>query len=108
MKYEYTFSISDPDSDSMYIRVDWGSSTAGDWIGPFSSGTKVKLNYTWYEKGTYTIRAQTIDIFDKESKWGTLKVTMPMNQQLNNFIIFRFLERILSILEKLLSIPTFN
>ncbi len=108
VKYEYTFSISDPDSDSMYIRVDWGSSTAGDWIGPFSSGTKVKLNYTWYEKGTYTIRAQTIDIFDKESKWGTLKVTMPMNQQLNNFIIFRFLERILSILEKLLSIPTFN
>lgn len=106
VEYEYLFSIHDPDNDLMYLRVDWGSGTPGKWHGPFSSGAIVKLNYTWSEKGTYTIRAQTMDIFDKESKWGTLKVTIPKNRQPNNSELFRLPEMFSSIFEKLLSLQT--
>ena len=90
------FSLSyDPDDDSMYLRVDWGSGSPGKWHGPFPSGTKVMLNYTWHKKGTFTIKAQAKDIGGLESDWGTLKVTMPKSKQSTTFFpwIHWFLER---------------
>jgi hypothetical protein len=77
VEYEYNFSIYDPDDDSMYLRVDWGNGTAGPWQGPYPSNTVVKLNHTWDEKGTYTIKAQVKDSYGAESEWGKLKVKMP-------------------------------
>lgn len=105
IEYEYNFSLSDPDSDSIYLRVDWGSGTPSKWHGPFNSDTKVKLNYTWNKEGTFTIRAQAIDIFDKESKWSSLEITMPKTQQLTNIFLFRLFERFSVLFEKLFSIP---
>jgi len=76
VEYEYNFSLSDPDDDSMYLRIDWGNGT-GPWQGPYDSDTKVRLNHTWNQKGTYTIQAQAIDSFGMKSDWATLEVTMP-------------------------------
>ncbi len=76
VEYEYNFSLSDPDDDSMYLRVDWSNGTPGPWHGPFDSDTTVTLNHTWNQKGTYTIRAQAKDIYGVESDWGSLNITM--------------------------------
>lgn len=81
VEYEYNFLLSDLDDDLMYLRVDWGNGTSGPWQGLYESDTTVKLNHTWDQKGTYTIRAQAKDIYGAESDWGTLKVTMPKNHQ---------------------------
>jgi len=80
VEYQYNFSLSDPDNDAMYLRVDWGNGIPGSWQGPYDSDTTVRLNHTWNQKGTFTIGAQAKDIYDAESDWGTLTVTMPKNQ----------------------------
>jgi hypothetical protein len=88
--YKYKFSLSDVDNNQIYLRVDWGNGTAGPWEGPYDSGTTVELNHTWYEKGTYTIRAQAKDVYNAESEWGSLEVTIP---KYKNVKVFRFLDR---------------
>jgi parallel beta-helix repeat protein len=97
--YDYNFSLSDPDDDSIDFRVDWGIGGPGKLYGPFASGQIVKLNHTWDKKGTYTIRAQAIDIYGAESEWGTLEVTMPKNHN----IFFRCLLERFSFLNKLIN-----
>ncbi len=75
--YDYNFSISDPDGDLLWIHIDWEHGTPSKWDGPFPSGSIVKYNYSWRKKGSYTIRAQTMDINGLLSPWGTLEITIP-------------------------------
>jgi len=78
--YEYTFTTTDSDDDDIWYYVEWGDSSNSGWIGPYNSGDVVTKSHTWDEEGTYTIRAKAKDVFDDESDWGTLEVTMPLNQ----------------------------
>ena len=100
-EYTYDFTISDPNYDQMYLRVDWGSGTPGPWKGLYESNTTVKLKNTWEEQGTFTIRAQAKDIYDSESSWGTFTVTMPRNRILVNTLFLRFIEKF-PLIERLL------
>ena len=44
--------------------------------------------HTWDEEGTFIVQAKAKDIFDAESEWGTLEVTMPLNQNiLSNWLL---------------------
>ncbi len=76
-EYEYNFFISDPNKDKMHLRVDWGSGTPSKWDGPFLSDSVIKYNYSWDNKGSYTIRAQTMDSNGLLSDWGTHEITIP-------------------------------
>jgi hypothetical protein len=100
VEYQYNFTLSDPDNDAMYLRVDWGNGTSSPWQGPYDSGKTVKLNHIWSQKGTYTIRAQAKDIYGVESDWGTLTVKMPKNQQnsqqSSNLLFFQIVKRMLN------------
>jgi outer membrane protein assembly factor BamB len=82
VEYEYSFSITDPDGDAMYLRVDWEKGP-GKWDGPFPSGSIIKYNYTWKKKGTYKIRAQTQDIYGLNSDWGVLDIIIPRTRAIN-------------------------
>jgi len=93
VEYKYNFSLSDPDGDAMYLRVDWENGTPGPWQGPYDSDTTVRLNHTWTKKGTYAIRAQAKDIYGIAGPWGTLEVTMPRNKATYYSLFLRFLER---------------
>ena len=81
VEYEYTFVSIDPDSDCMYYYVDWGDGNFEELVGPNDSGEEIIVGHTWSEQGTYIIRAKATDVFGAESDWGTLSVTMPVNQQ---------------------------
>jgi len=78
--YEYTFTTTDSDDDDIWYYIEWGDNSNSGWIGPYNSGDVVTRSHIWDEEGTYTIRAKAKDIFDDESDWGTLEVTMPLNQ----------------------------
>jgi len=66
--------------DDVYYYIEWGEySNAGEWIGPYSSGEQIILTHTW-DKGTYTIKAKAKDVYDQESEWGYLEVSVPLNQ----------------------------
>jgi len=99
--YEYNFSISDPNNDSLWIHIDWEHGTPSKWDGPFSSGSIVKYNYSWRKKGSYTIRAQTMDNNGLYSEWGILEVTIPRTRASSSWYHL-FLDRF-PILAKLFS-----
>jgi hypothetical protein len=72
------------------LFIDWGDGTDSGWIGPYNSGEEVTKSHKWSEQGNYTIKAKAKDVFDEESDWGYLEVTMPKNKIINPFE--RFLE----------------
>lgn len=96
--YNYTFKTKDPDSDYVYFYIDWGDGTNSGWIGPFGLPWpshlpyEVTLNHTWTKKGNYQIKVKAKDIFDLESDWGTLEITIPRNKAVNSPFL-RFLEQ---------------
>ncbi len=95
-RYEYTFKSIDPDGDDIYYFVDWGDNTTSGWLGPYKSGEEVILIHSFSSQGTYAIKAKAKDIFDDESSWETLVVSMPYDMP-----IYRFLERILTLLSNI-------
>jgi len=92
-RYEYTFVATDPDENDVYYYIEWGDDNVEEWIGPYASGEKVAIKHRWAERGTYTIKAKSKDVFDEESDWGHLEVSMPRNKQSINTLILRFLEK---------------
>jgi len=76
--YDYTFAAVDPDSDDVYIYVEFCEGcTEAQWYGPLASGEELTISHSWEAKGTFTIRAQSKDSSDALSDWSTLPVTMP-------------------------------
>jgi len=104
--YEYTFTAIDPEENNVYYYVEWGDDTNSGWIGSYNSGEQVPLNHCWDGKGTYLIRVKAKDVFDAESDWATLTVSMPKSSAI--FIPFlNFLEnhpRMLPFLRQLLGL----
>lgn len=84
--YDYIFETEDPDLDYVYFYVDWGDGTNSGWLGPYGCPcpyphylNRITLNHTWAEKGTYQVMVKAKDIFNLESDWATLAVTMPLD-----------------------------
>jgi len=58
-----TFSVTatDPDNDSIAVRIDWGDDEISNWTELEPSGTEFEFCYAWTEPGIYQVRAQTAD-----------------------------------------------
>jgi PKD repeat protein len=79
---EYNFTTTDPDRDQVYYFIDWGDTTNSSWVGPYPSGDLIIESHTWSKKGIYTIKAKAKDIYGNESAWTTLKVSMPLSNNI--------------------------
>ena len=93
-EYWYTFVAIDPDNNPLKLFVDWGDGNSGwithvDW---FASGEDMWAEHTYSSSGKYMIRAKVKDVFEEESDWGELKVTMPRDKSTNNVLLQRLLE----------------
>ena len=40
----------------------------------------IKIKHRWYKSGNYVIKAKSKDVFDEESDWGILDITVPRNK----------------------------
>ena len=58
-----TFSVTatDPDNDSISVRIDWGDDEFSEWTELQPSGNTFILSHEWSEPGIYVIRAQSAD-----------------------------------------------
>jgi len=92
-EYEYTFTAVDPEGDDIWYYVEWGDDSSSGWLGPYSSGEAIALSHIWEEQDTYTIRCRAKDTLGGVSEWGTLEVTMPINQPAQFPFIQWLLER---------------
>ena len=77
----FNFSTNDIDEDRVYYWIDWNDTAIPEWIGPFLIDEKITLAHIWDEMGTYLIKAKTKDIFNEESDFSVLEVTILENQQ---------------------------
>ena len=69
-------------------------STGTSIKGPIIAGQLVTSNHTFTKKETYTIKAKTKDVYNAESAWGTLEVSMPKNSAFTfNFFFQQLFKR---------------
>lgn len=106
-EYEYTISTTDPDEDNIYYYIDWGDEDKDEWIGPYESDEEISAKHTWNEKRIYTIKVKAKDIFDEESDWTTLEITMPRDKTMTKLIFIKFFE-LFPLLQHLLNLPVFQ
>jgi len=94
-EYPYTFTATDVDQDDVYYLINWSDNTTDQLVGPYHSGEAVLLNHIWAEKGTYTVKAKTRDIYNSESDWVTLDIKMPKTSNtIFHQLLFRIFEKI--------------
>jgi hypothetical protein len=92
--YKYNFSATDPDEDNLEYYIQWGDDNCEEWIGPYLSGEEFTLSHCWEEKGTYSVRVKVRDIYEEESSWVTIQVSIPRAKEFRfNYLLIRFLER---------------
>jgi len=82
-KYEYKIFTVDPNGDDIFYYIDWGDGNNTGWIGPYKSGEKIEVEHSWNKQGRYTIKAKAKDVYDAESGWATLRISIPYNKKLN-------------------------
>ncbi|MBU0498043.1 MAG: PKD domain-containing protein [Candidatus Thermoplasmatota archaeon] len=79
--YEFTAVGTDPDSDDLYYKWDWGDGINTDWEGPYPSGIPVVGNHSWYGGGAYEVKVKVKDPFGAMSEWSDpllLNVGIPL------------------------------
>jgi hypothetical protein len=59
----------DPDSDSVRYRVDWGDAL-GDWSRFFASAESCTAGHRWFARDTYAVRVQAEDVHGSASEWS--------------------------------------
>jgi hypothetical protein len=89
VSYIYSAVSTDPDGDQIWYWFDWGDNTNTGWTGPYNSGIIAYESHTWNAPGTYHIKVKAKDIYDLESLWATLDVSMPRSKIniINNFFL---------------------
>lgn len=93
-KYTYTFNSVDPDGDNVFYYVKWGDGHTEVWDGPHASGVSVNIDHTYTKEGTFTIEAKANDIYNEESGWASLTVTMPRTKSISNTFLLNILKQI--------------
>jgi len=87
---KFIFQANDPDNTPISFYINWGDNTTRRTVD-YDPGIPIPLYHTWEKKGTYTIRAKTIDTFGLESDWTTLTIKMPISYHPPHFRFFDWL-----------------
>jgi hypothetical protein len=87
--YNLSVVTTEPNGQNVYYFINWGDGQVDEWVGPFNSEAIVGITHQWTEKGYYTIKAKAKNIYNVESDWATLTVTMPYSHDNS---ILQFLE----------------
>ena len=70
--YDFTIMVQSSDFECLYCYIDWDDGTYEEWIGPYITGDVLSINHTWYDIGSFLIKAKVKDIFNVESEWSDL------------------------------------
>ena len=76
VEYSWTVESTDMNGDDISYLVDWGDGTNSSWIGPYVSGEMISVKHKWNKQGSYKISVKAKDLFDFESDWTKLELTI--------------------------------
>lgn len=65
----FLVAATDPDSDSVRYRVDWGDAL-GDWTRLLASAESCTLGHAWSVIDSYEVRVQAEDVHGNVSEWS--------------------------------------
>jgi hypothetical protein len=66
----YSSAATDPDNDSVCIRIDWGDGDTSDWSQVAASGESAAMTHCWDAVGVRLLRAQAKDQNGLVSMWS--------------------------------------
>jgi len=69
-KYEYRFSTTDPNNDTLEYFVNWGDGTGSPWLGPYTSGQEAAASHQWNRSGSYQVKVKAKDAPGEESEYS--------------------------------------
>ncbi len=87
-QYTYTANTTDPETDDIYYKWDWGDGNISDWIGPYKSGETVDISHTWFTPGLYQIRVKAQDTFLYETNWSEPLAVIISHKPLDPVFLF--------------------
>ncbi len=91
-EYKYIFNASDPDGDDIWYHICWGDKEIIYIYGPYKSGQPIILSYIWTREGPSAIQCKARDVYDAETDWTYLEVTMSKNKHfIFNFTLLSWL-----------------
>jgi pyrrolidone-carboxylate peptidase len=82
---EYKVVTDDPDSDEIFLFINWGDGQIEKWLGPFQSGEKVKVTHNWSNNGFYEIKVIAKDNCGALSSWGNFLIFISKDKMIHNF-----------------------
>jgi len=59
----------DPESDSVRYRVDWGDAV-GDWTRYVASAESCSVAHSWFVRDSYAVKVQAEDVHGNQSGWS--------------------------------------
>ena len=65
----FLVATTDPESDSVRYRVDWGNAIS-DWTGLFASAESCTVGHVWLIRDAYAVRVQAQDVNGRSSDWS--------------------------------------
>jgi len=95
--YTCHITTTDPDQDNVFYKINWGTQTT-DWLGPYVSGETITKEFTYSNKGDFTIKVKAKDKTEAESNWGTMTVNVPQLVYNKKILRFDFIDLILEYL----------
>jgi len=66
----FAASASDPDGDSVAVRVSWGDGDTSDWSDLAPPSGAIAMEHAWSDSGTYPVKAQAMDEDGATSDWS--------------------------------------
>jgi len=66
----FLVATTDPESDSVRYRVDWGDAL-GDWSRFLASAESCSVGHRWFVRDTYAVRVQAEDEHGLASEWSS-------------------------------------
>ena len=85
IKYNYTFTSTDPNGDDVSYNISWGDGNITDWTTYQPQGPPgYNESHTWSKDGEYIIKVKAKDIDGAESDRTAIIINIPRTKPLNS------------------------
>jgi hypothetical protein len=72
----YSFELTDPEEDDMFLKVIWDDEGETDWLGPYEHGSEIELEHQWQDNGKKTVTAIAKDEHGVESDSSSIDISI--------------------------------